>query len=146
VTEPKTANALAIEHGALRAAAIALRRMLGATTCDCGSETGCSCLRDRVEDLHRRLLRHFAAEEALWHALEPGGADWTTLRWIARLERDHDDFRRRTAEVRLELAGTRPSPALRWKLHGILDDLLEHELSEAKLFQRSVFEGRTGVL
>ena len=142
--EPRNASGLAVEHGALRAAATALRSQLATACSDCGSETVCACLRARVEDLHRRLLQHFDAEEALWHSIEPGSVDWTTLRWIARLERDHDQFRRRTAEVRLELADPRPPPALRSKMREILDDLLEHELSEAKLFQRAVFEGRSG--
>jgi len=142
MVESSSAGALSIEHGALRATAIALRGRVEAARCDCGSDSGCVCLREGVEDLHRRLLRHFAAEEALWHSMDAGSADWTTLRWIARLEREHDEFRRRTAEIRVEISEPGPSPALRSKLRSILDDLLEHELSEARLFQRSVFEGR----
>lgn len=144
--EQDRSSSIAAEHGALRESAAAIRSALERDRCSCGSSGGCTCLRDRVEDFRRRLLQHFAAEEALWQAVEPGCTDWTTLRWIDRLAREHDAFRRRTAEVRLGLADLRPSLEVRSKLRAILDDLFEHELSETKLFQRSVFEGRTGPL
>jgi len=134
------ASALAVEHGALRAAASGLRGALEAKRCDCGSNGGCSCLRDRVDQLRRHLLQHFDAEEKLWSAIERDRADWATLRWIDRVEAEHERFRRLTAEARLGLAEPELAPDLRSKLRAILDDLLEHELSETKLFQRSVFE------
>jgi 1,6-anhydro-N-acetylmuramate kinase len=90
-------------------------------------------------------VSHFATEEAQWTRVDLARADWTTVRWVHRLVREHRDFEARLAKVlsRVEAAkkdGKLPSAAIETQIRAILADLLDHELSETRLFQRSIFE------
>ena len=131
----------ATEHEALNEAAASIRAAFAGTCPSCGSATVCRCLREGFEAFHHRLLRHFDKEEELWSGIDRRTTDRTTLHWIDRLVQDHQRFRRKAGRLRLELADPTPREGVREGVRAILDDLLEHELSESKLLQRAVFEG-----
>lgn len=101
-----------------------------------------SRLRGHLDEFRRRLSIHFASEELEWNGRPEGRMDRTTSLWIERLVREHRGFERRIDDVVAQLDSAREttsSPA--GEIRGILEELLEHELSEARLFQRTVFEG-----
>jgi hypothetical protein len=140
MTQAQPTGPFATEHEALSEAATTLRAALGGACPECAPDTACRCLRDRFEEFHGRLLRHFDEEEKLWRGVDRRTTDWTTLHWIARMVQDHGRFRRKAGELRLALADPTPGDELREGLCGLLDELLEHELSESRLLQRAVFE------
>jgi len=98
-----------------------------------------------MEFLAHRLESHFAAEEESWCGIDRPRCDRTTLHWIDRLVDHHAEIRKRLDELRAPLERARQSgepldPELTTGMRELLDELGEHELSEARLFQRSVFE------
>ncbi len=122
-----------------------IRCALEGKSCSCGSPGTHACLLQHLESFGRRLEGHFAAEETLWHGADHARADWTTRHWIERLTREHGEFTKRLRAVRLGLeepgrSASAPSAEMVATIGGILDDLLAHELTETRLFQRSVFE------
>ena len=71
--------------------------------------------------------------------------DRTTSLWIERLVREHRGFERRLDAVLSQLDETKaasspPSSEIAVEIREILKELLEHELSETRFFQRTVFE------
>jgi hemerythrin-like domain-containing protein len=141
----KSTLSIAEEHGALREAARRIRALLEGGPCACRTKNCVDCLREGTNALAERLRTHFTAEEVSWRSADDRGRDRATRNWIDRLVREHAQIRERMDVLVAELEETRrrqvsAAAALRSRLHALLDDLVEHELSEARLFQRSRFE------
>jgi hemerythrin-like domain-containing protein len=100
----------------------------------------------QLDDFSGRLKRHFTYEESGWSRVEVAmKCSPATRRWIDMLTRQHDDFRQRidrlTAALETSLvSGVRLPGTFEGELSSLLADLTRHELSESRLFQRSVFE------
>jgi hypothetical protein len=138
-------RSIAIEHTALRESSRRILALLDGATCACGANGCAKCLREDTRSFARRIRQHFEVEEAAWRTGD-AASDASTRKWIESLVRQHRDLDRRLESVcsRLEGArspGTAAAAGVSAALRGILGDLIEHELSEARLFQRSVFEG-----
>lgn len=119
--------------------------LLEHSACPCGSPGDQSCLKDHLEGFRRRLAAHFASEELQWSGRTATRLDRTTSLWIERLVREHRGFERRLDAVLSQLDETKgtnspPSAGIAAEIRAILKDLLEHELSETRFFQRTVFE------
>ena len=130
------------DHAALHAVALELH---GAC-----AKCGCGSLLERMRDFGARLATHFDAEERLWREVDDERLDWSARKWIANLVRDHEDFRGRIEGITRALAaaeaGARPPDDLVGDIRRLLGDLLQHELSESRLFQRAVFENLSGAV
>jgi hypothetical protein len=148
------ANDVGKDHATLRAGAHKIGDALAGRTCDfgCGDRAGsCGCLLELLRTFSTRLREHFEDEESGWKSGNTPDGDSTSRRWIERLMREHEDFRERLASVCTELEGaadpaSMPRAACAVAIRSLLDDLLRHELSEARLFQRTVFEELGGGL
>jgi hypothetical protein len=132
------------EHEILRRRASDLRRTVEGWPCGCGADGACRCFLESLEGFRRSLNDHFENEEREWAAAD--NVDWSSRYRIGALKQEHESLRERLARVSAALLdltdrGARPTPLLRSETHGILDDLLRHELSEAGLSQRLMFNG-----
>ena len=100
----------------------------------------------QLDQFGARLKTHFEYEESGWARAE-ASADLppATRRWIDALTCQHDDFRvrieRLVSALSSSLLTTSSLPAtFEGDLSSLLADLTQHEFSEARLFQRSMFE------
>jgi hypothetical protein len=139
-------RSVAGDHHALREMASGLQHLLGGSACTCGATRCTKCLGERMRSLASRLRSHFDAEEESWRGIDRHRCDWTTLSWIDRLVGEHDCLRERLdatcsllEEARRQKVAV--SEDLAAEIRSLLADLIEHELGESRLFQRSVFEG-----
>ncbi|MFN0009892.1 MAG: hypothetical protein ACKVXR_18520 [Planctomycetota bacterium] len=144
--DPSNDRAATEAHDALREMTRSLMFLLGGSPCACGATRCARCLGRGMEFLTHRLESHFVVEEESWRGIDRPRCDWTTLHWIDRLVDQHAEFRKRLGNLRAPLerarqAGEPLDAELSAELRVLLDELVEHELSEARLFQRSVFEG-----
>ena len=143
--DPTNARAATEAHDALREMTRGLMFLLGGSPCACGATRCARCLGRGMEFLAHRLEPHFVAEEESWRGIDRPRCDRTTLHWIDRLVDQHATFRKRLDDLRAPLerarqAGGPLDAELAAGMRDLLDELAEHELSEARLFQRSVFE------
>jgi hypothetical protein len=112
-------------------------------------EGGRDTLLALLSRLRSLLLGHFSREEKGWSQLDASRSTPSTRRWIETLVREHHDYLKRIGELTstLEAAHASREPlaaGFDGELSALLGDLLRHELSEARLMQRSVFEGMLG--
>ena len=99
--------------------------------------------------LRSLLLGHFSREEKGWSQLDASRSTPSTQRWIETLVREHRDYLKRIGELTSTLEAALLSRAplaaeFDGELSALLGDLMRHELSEARLMQRSIFEGLLG--
>ncbi len=144
--ETLNVRSVAAEHGHLREMSGSLLALLDGSACECGAHGCTRCIDRELAALSQRLHLHFAEEENSWNAADWARGDASTRSWIRDLVKQHADFRARLLEGSraVELArkeGRAVEEKTTALLRGIVHDLLEHELSEVRLFQRSVIEG-----
>lgn len=144
--ETLNTRSVAAEHGHLREMSGHLVALLDGTTCPCGVKGCTRCIDLELAALSQRLHQHFAEEESSWTAADWARGDASTRAWIRDLVRQHGDFRTKLSEASAAVgaarsAGTPIAEKAVALVRGILRDLVEHELSEVRLFQRSVVEG-----
>jgi hypothetical protein len=144
--ETLNTRSVAAEHGHLREMSGRFLALLDGALCDCGVQGCTGCLDRELAALSQRLHLHFAEEENSWKAADWARGDASTRAWIGDLVREHGEFRARLLEGSHAVDAARKAGLpLEEKavesLRAIFKDLLEHELSEVRLFQRSVIEG-----
>ena len=148
-----TAGTLAEEHRTLRAMALETARVLDGEECSCESPEICRCTYELLRSFVALMDELLESEQASWATPAPDRTDWTArfMDWAPRsqserLQREHEHLRVRLDDVRA-LLETTASPetklprALILRLRSLLDETLRLELTEAQLFQQSLFEG-----
>jgi hypothetical protein len=144
--ETLNTRSVAEEHGLLREMSGNLLALLDGSHCACGVRGCTACIGREFEVFSRRLHLHFAEEEGSWNAIDWARGDAALRAWIADLVTQHAAFRAQLSEASraIEAARAASKPVAgeaETLLRAILRDLVEHELSEVRLFQRSVIEG-----
>lgn len=144
--ESLNTRSVAEEHGLLREMSGSLLALLDGSLCPCSARHCARCIDRDLAAFSQRLHLHFAEEENSWKAADWARGDASTRAWIADLVRQHGEFRAQLHEASQAVdaarsAGEEVDEKAVSILRGILRDLVEHELSEVRLFQRSVIEG-----
>lgn len=138
---------IASDHQALGAMVREVKADLDRLQCDpCGRQPAFA-LRNTLHQMHQRLERHFAHEEAGWSSTKD--RDPSSERWVRTLTKQHRDFESRMRDILDELdrdlkAGGPLSVECNAAMRAVLTDLTAHELSEDRLLQRAIFEGLEG--
>lgn len=136
---------IAEHHAAFRSMVRDIKAELDRLQCDPRSRICGAILLDRLCQMRERLKRHFEDEERMWNRRRDGLLDPSTRRWMGVVAAQH-----RESEERLEwlvdaLArcltsdGSVP-PDCDASTRALLTDLTNHEMCEARLFQRAIFE------
>jgi hypothetical protein len=144
--ETLNTRSVAAEHGHLREMSGSLLALLDGSLCPCGARRCARCIDRDLAAFSQRLHLHFAEEESSWKAADWARGDASTRAWISDLVRQHEDFRGKLHDASRAVDAARSaSEEVDEKAVSILKDLLrelvDHELSEVRLFQRSVVEG-----
>jgi len=144
--ETLNTRSVAEEHGLLREMSGSLLALLDGPLCPCGARRCARCIDRDLAAFSQRLHLHFAEEEDSWKAADWARCDASTRAWIEDLAGQHAEFRAQLCEASRAVdaarsAGEEVEESAVSILKGILRDLVDHELSEARLFQRSVIEG-----
>ena len=137
----RTSDDFSRDHEALRQNALDLRWALASKSCSCGSQGGCRCLVESLGEFCRHVSRHFDDEEREWS--ESGNVDWTSRTRIDTLIQEHVRLRTRLAAGLAAFGDAfehgRPlSPEIVAEVREAIDELLQHDLSEAGLFRSQV--------
>lgn len=139
-------RSVAEEHAALRATSGAILALLDGMRCACGEVACARCIQTEMKTFSRRLQAHFDEEESSWKDADWARREAAMRAWIDGLLAEHRDFRTRLAEAcsaleEARIVGRSVEGELKAGIRSILAELAEHELSEVRLFQRSVVEG-----
>ncbi len=149
-TEPRiTELPLTADHAAFQVMVREMKTDLDRLQCDPSSRECVLQVFGRSESMRERLTRHFAREEAAWSRRE-AAFDASTRRWVRLLVEQHRAMEAQLdfvcAQLRASLeTETAVAAACDEALRALLRDLTTHELSEDRLFQRSIFEDLDGV-
>jgi len=130
---------VARDHGAIRYQASGLRALLARVRAEPGSRAMRDQLVDALRAFARRLFEHFALEEASCLAARHAPSS-PAQRWVEAMCAQHVELRRRIeatiAAVAARADGVDPERAA--EVAGFLEELAQHELTEARVFQVSV--------
>jgi hypothetical protein len=137
------------EHAVFKTAVCEIQAELDRAHDSRDIEGGRDALLALLARLRSLLLGHFSREEKGWSQLDASRCTPSTRRWIETLVRDHRDYLKRIGELTSALEAALLSHAplaaeFDGELSALLADLKRHELSEARLMQRSIFEGMLG--
>lgn len=140
---------LAGEHAAFRVMVREIKTELDRLQCDPGSRECQILLFGLVQSMRERLKRHFESEEGEWNQRAPT-FDASTRRWVHLLSDQHREMGKELDLVHTELeqclgSGQPVPPPCDERVRALLRDLATHELSEDRVFQRSIFEELDGV-
>jgi hypothetical protein len=117
--------------------------------CDPGSRECQILLFGLVQAMRERLKRHFESEERAWNQHAPA-FDASTKRWVHLLSDQHREMEKQIDLVHVQLeqclgSGESVPPPCDERARALLRDLTTHELSEDRVFQRSIFEELDGL-
>jgi hypothetical protein len=142
----QSAARLEEEHGAFRRCVREIQAELDRRRQSRDLLGGGETLLAEIDAFRDRLVRHFSFEERGWSRPEVAArCTPATQRWIEMLTRQHGEFLARIDSLigELETALTRRTSLPEFfdgELSSLLADLVRHEFSESRFFQRSMFE------